>query len=49
MKFNRVIMHFHPSRPDRLLGFNQSGELWDITTTANETRSVSSLTGVWWF
>lgn len=27
MKFNRKIMHFHPSRPDRLLGFNQSGEL----------------------
>lgn len=30
MKFNRVIMHFHPSRPDRLLGFNQSGELWAV-------------------
>ena len=23
-------MHFHPSRPDRLLGFNQSGELWAV-------------------
>lgn len=30
MKFNRVIMYFHPSRPDRLLGFNQSGELWAV-------------------
>lgn len=30
MKFNRKIMHFHPSRPDRLLGFNQSGELWAV-------------------
>ena len=30
MKFNRVIMHFHPSRPDCLLGFNQSGELWAV-------------------
>lgn len=30
MKFNREIMHFHPSRPDRLLGFNQSGELWAV-------------------
>lgn len=27
MKFNGEIMHFHPSRPDRLLGFNKSGEL----------------------
>ena len=23
-------MHFHPSKPDRLLGFNQSGELWAV-------------------
>lgn len=23
-------MHFHPSRPDRLLGFNQSGERWAV-------------------
>lgn len=23
-------MHFHPSRTDRLLGFNQSGELWAV-------------------
>lgn len=23
-------MHFHPSRNDRLLGFNQSGELWAV-------------------
>lgn len=30
MKFNRKIMHFHPSKPDRLLGFNQSGELWAV-------------------
>lgn len=30
MKFNRKIMHFHPSRPDRLPGFNQSGELWAV-------------------
>ncbi len=30
MKFNGEIMHFHPSRPDRLLGFNQSGELWAV-------------------
>lgn len=30
MKFNGKIMHFHPSRPDRLLGFNQSGELWAV-------------------
>lgn len=29
-KFNGEIMHFHPSRPDRLLGFNQSGELWAV-------------------
>lgn len=27
---NEKIMHFHPSRPDRLLGFNQSGELWAV-------------------
>lgn len=30
MKLNGEIMHFHPSRPDRLLGFNQSGELWAV-------------------
>lgn len=30
MKFNGEIMHFHPSRPDRLLGFDQSGELWAV-------------------
>lgn len=30
MKFNGEVMHFHPSRPDRLLGFNQSGELWAV-------------------
>lgn len=30
MKFNGEIMHFHPSRNDRLLGFNQSGELWAV-------------------
>lgn len=30
MKFNGEIMHFHPSSPDRLLGFNQSGELWAV-------------------
>jgi len=30
MKLNGKIMHFHPSRPDRLLGFNQSGELWAV-------------------
>jgi hypothetical protein len=30
MKFNGEIMHFHPSRPDRLLGFNQSGERWAV-------------------
>lgn len=30
MKFDGEIMHFHPSRPDRLLGFNQSGELWAV-------------------
>lgn len=30
MKFNRKIMHFHPSRPDRLLGFSRSGELWAV-------------------
>lgn len=30
MKFNGEIMHFHPSRPDRLLGFNRSGELWAV-------------------
>lgn len=23
-------MHFHPSRPDRLLGFSRSGELWAV-------------------
>ena len=23
-------MHFHPSRPNRLLGFSQSGELWAV-------------------
>lgn len=23
-------MHFHPSRPDSLLGFNRSGELWAV-------------------
>lgn len=28
MKFNGEIMHFHPSRPDRLLGIDQSGELY---------------------
>ena len=30
MKFNGKIMHFHPGRPDRLLGFNRSGELWAV-------------------
>lgn len=30
MKFNGEIMHFHPSRPDRLLGFSRSGELWAV-------------------
>lgn len=30
MKFNGKIMHFHPSRPDRLLGFGRSGELWAV-------------------
>lgn len=30
MKFNGEIMHFHPSSNDRLLGFNQSGELWAV-------------------
>lgn len=30
MKFNGEIMHFHPSRPDRLLGFSRSGELWGV-------------------
>lgn len=30
MKFNRVIMHFHPSRTDRLLGLSRSGELWAV-------------------
>lgn len=30
MKFNGEIMHFHPSRPDRLLGFSQSGERWAV-------------------
>jgi hypothetical protein len=30
MKFNGEIMHFHPSRPDRLLGFIRSGELWAV-------------------
>jgi hypothetical protein len=28
MKSNGEIMHFHPSRPDRLLGIDQSGELY---------------------
>lgn len=28
MRFSGEIMHFHPSRPDCLLGFSQSGELW---------------------
>ena len=23
-------MHFHPSRPNRLLGFSRSGELWAV-------------------
>ena len=30
MKFNGEIMHFHPSRPDRLLGFSRSGERWAV-------------------
>lgn len=30
MKFNGEIMHFHPSRTDRLLGLNRSGELWAV-------------------
>ena len=30
MRFSGEIMHFHPSRPNRLLGFNQSGELWAV-------------------
>lgn len=30
MKFNGEIMHFHPSRPDRLLGFSRSAELWAV-------------------
>lgn len=30
MKFNGEIMHFHPSRTDRLLGLSQSGELWAV-------------------
>lgn len=30
MKFNGEIMHFHPSRPNRLLGFSRSGELWAV-------------------
>lgn len=30
MKFNRVIMHFHPSRPTACWGSNQSGELWAV-------------------
>lgn len=30
MKFNGEIMHFHPSRPNRLLGFNQHGVLWAV-------------------
>lgn len=29
-------MHFHPSRPDRLLGFNQSGELWAVVGKIDE-------------
>lgn len=30
MKFNGEIMHFHPGRPDRLLGLSRSGELWAV-------------------
>lgn len=30
MKFNGEIMYFHPSRPDRLLGFSRSGERWAV-------------------
>lgn len=30
MKFNGEIMHFHPSRTDRLLGLSRSGELWAV-------------------
>lgn len=39
MKFNGEIMHFHPSRPDRLLGFNQSGELWAVVGNIEFART----------
>jgi hypothetical protein len=44
MKFNGEIMHFHPSRPDRLLGFNRSGELWAVVGKIefSNTRPIGS-------
>lgn len=42
MKFNGEIMHFHPSRPDRLLGFSRSGELWAVVGNIefSDTRPI---------
>lgn len=40
MKFNGKIMHFHPSRPDRLLGFNQSGELWAVVGKIEFAKTI---------
>lgn len=39
MKFNGEIMHFHPSRPDRLLGLNRSGELWAVVGKIEFTKT----------
>lgn len=49
MKFNGEIMHFHPSRPDRLLGFNQSGELWAVVGEIefSETRPLDGFVRVY--
>ena len=49
MKFNRKIMHFHPSRPDRLLGFNQSGELWAVVGKIEfaKTRPLDGWVGLY--
>lgn len=32
-------MHFHPSRPDRLLGLNRSGELWAVVGKIEFTKT----------
>lgn len=44
MKFNGEIMHLHPSRPDRLLGFSRSGERWAVVGNIefSNTRPIGS-------